>query len=709
MNSFDASKSLLTLLTLLALPHPAQADDAESDQTDIIVTGTRDGYASFDTTSGTKTATPILNVPQSISVVTEQELRDRALLTIADVIRTIPGASAGQGEGHRDQITLRGNNSTADFFVDGLRDDAQYLRSLYNVDRVEVHKGPNAMIFGRGGGGGVLNRVTKGAQAGQSFVGGGLSINSFGNWSGSFDGNLAIGQQAGLRFNAFYESIDGHRDFAEGHRLGINPVIGADLSGIRLQFGYEYVRDVRVIDRGIPSAFVGSIASPAPPAPGFRDTFFGVPNLNESEFEANTVRFRGEADVTSALKANVSLVYSNSDKVYTNAFPATAISNGTVGIESYREPTERQTFIAQANLEWTVQAGPLDHLILFGGEVTNQDTVTERIAGFFNPAILTAAGRRSIVTIRDPLIIPAIFFVAGPAGNTNRKVSSALSQSSIYLQDQISFGDKFDLIGGIRYDRLRIAVTNRFTGAIITRTDELWSPRAGLVFKPVPQASIYASYTKSYLPQSGDQFVTFDASFGALAPETFDNYEIGAKWNIRPALSFTIAAYRLDRGNTRAAGPAAGTTVLTGGQRTKGVEIGLTGKFSDAWQIALGYAFTSGQITTTTIAAPAGRRLAQVPRQQFSLWNRYDVSRRLGLGLGFYFQAASFANISNVTRLPGYMRIDAAAFWKVTSRIELQVNVENLFDARYFPVAHNDNNISTGAPINARFTLNFKI
>ena len=165
---------------------------------------------------------------------------------------------------------------------------------------------------------------------------------------------------------------------------------------------------------------------------------------------------------------------------------------------------------------------------------------------------------------------PQIYFVAGPAGNSNRKVASDLSQVSVYLQDQIKLGAGFELIGGLRYDRLKLAVTNQFTSAVMQRVDHLWSPRVGLVFKPVPQASLYLSRSKSFLPQSGDQFLTFDASFAALEPETFDNLEAGAKWDITPALSASLAIYRLDRGNTRATGPTPGTTVLTGSQRNRG-------------------------------------------------------------------------------------------------------------------------------------------
>lgn len=689
---------LASAATSLGLVGVAQAAVAAEEEQIIIVTGQLDGYRTISTYSGTKTDVPLLDVPQSISVLTEKQLRDEAILTVADLVRHVPGASAGQGEGHRDQVTLRGNGSTADFFIDGLRDDAQYYRGFYNIERVEVHKGPNAMIFGRGGGGGVINRITKGAVAGETRGNALASLNSFGSWYGSADANVAIGQSAALRMNAFYESLDNHRDAFRGDRYALNPVIGAEIGASRVQLGYEYVRDARVVDRGIPS-------ENGRPLAGARDSFFGAIGTNEAEITAHMVRFRGETDISDDLKANVSAVYAHYDKIYSNAYAATAVSAGSVGIEAYRDPTTRENLIVQGNLIWKTQTGPVDHVLLAGAEFTDQDTVTERINGFFNPVIASAANRRVVISTRQPLAIPTPYFIAGPGGNGNRKSSSALRQYSAYLQDQLKFGDHVELVVGLRYDELSLDVINLFNTQRFARKDTLWSPRAGLVLKPAANASLYASYTKSYLPQSGDQFSALDASTAALEPEAFDNYEFGAKWDIRPALSLTAAIYQLDRSNTRASGPVAGSVVLTGMQRTKGAELALVGKVQRNWQVSFGYAYTDAKIVSATTAAPAGQHVAQVPRHQLTLWNRYDVNDRVGLGLGLYRQSKSFTTISNAVVLPSYTRLDAAIFVKINKRLEAQVNVENVGNARYFPTAHNDNNITPGAPINARFTL----
>ncbi len=710
--SFRLASTALALV--LMTPGIAVADDGGDAGDAIIVTGKVEGYRTVDTTSGTKTNTPILDVPQSISVVTNEQLSDQSIRSIADLVRLFPGISSGQGEGHRDQITLRGNNSTADFFVDGLRDDVQYFRSFYNIERVEAHKGPNATIFGRGGGGGIINRITKGALVDQTLIAGTASIDSFGAWSVASDLNVGIGPAA-LRLNAFYEALNNHRDVYNGDRYGINPVIGAQIGEkIKLQLGYEYVNDSRVVDRGIPSAgvlgtpAVGTIGNPTGPLRGFRDAFFGVRGVSETNFEAHVITLRTETALSDQLTLSTQSLYGDYDKVYANVFPASGITGTAaspmLSVEAYTDPTKRKTTISQANLQWRGDTGGIGHVILAGAEYTNQDTTNQRINGFFDSVLVgqTSSDRRRIngVALSTAPIIPPITFRAG-AGN--RSVATDLKQISVYLQDQISFGDSVDLIAGLRYDNLKLGFTNVLGNVSFARTDDLWSPRVGLVIKPVPQASVYASYTKSYLPQSGDQFLTLDASLTTLEPEVFNNYEVGAKWDIKPGLTATVAVYRLDRRNTRAV--VNNVTVLTGSQRSSGLEIGLSGRIVPALQTTFGYAYTKAEITDTTTAAPAGRTLAQVPRHQVSLWNRFDVNDRLGLGLGVYHQAKSFTTISNLTQLPAYTRIDAAVFFKLTDGIEAQVNVENLTNVAYFPVAHNDVNISTGAPINARFTL----
>ena len=687
---------LLAGAALLIWAPAAHAADDDSSAL-ITVTAPRDaGYLVTNTGTATRTDTPLLDVPQTVSVIPRARIDDQAFLSIADALRFVPGATVGQGEGHRDQPTLRGNSSTADFFVDGLRDDVQYYRDFYNIERLEVLKGPNAMIFGRGGGGGVINRVSKTPQA-DRFLAADAAINTFGAWRLGADVNQPLTEGISARVNAVYEDGASHRDAFDLERYAINPTLGFDLGGKgNLILGYEYARDKRTVDRGVPSRN-------GRPVQGFRDSFFGDPDINLSDFKAHIASLAVDYALTENLTIRNRSRYGDYDKLYENVFPATPVSPaGTFGIEAYSDGTQRTNLLTQTDLVWTTATGGIGHTLLAGFELGRQKSRSQRINGFFSPVVNTT---RVIVPFVDPFVAPPVFFRDGPG---NRSVRTQADILGVYAQDQISLGDKVEVVAGLRYDRFSLDFESLLTGAAFSRTDNLWSPRLGVIVKPVENASIYVNYSRSYLPQSGDQFLALDVTTANLEPERFDNYEIGAKWDLSPGVNFTAALYQLTRSNTRAAGPTAGTIVLTGEQRSRGLELEINGKVMPNWQVNGGFAVQRAEIRSTTTAAPAGREVPLVPHIQASLWNRYDVSDRIGLGLGVVWQSESFTSISNLVELPAYARVDAAAFGKLTDNIDVQVNVENLFNAGYFPTAHNDNNISTGGPRSARFTVRTK-
>ncbi len=667
----------------------AEAGSAAALQTadGILVTAKREGYVVLETSAGTKTETPVIDVPQSITIIDNKQIADQGIRSIADLVRFVPGVTSGQGEGHRDQITLRGNNSTADFYLDGVRDDVQYFRSLYNIDRVEILKGPNAMIFGRGGGGGVVNRVTKSALADQTITDATASLDTFGSWYVSGDVNVPLSTgtlASAARLNGYYEELANHRDAYEGRRFGINPVAGFELgSATKLGLSYEYVDDDRTVDRGVPS--LGGH-----PLTGYRDTFFGDPDTNRTTLAAHVASARLNHRFSDAVELNIRGIYGDYDKMYRNIYAGGPVDppSGAFKAGGYWDVTKRDNLVGQADLVWNTTTGSIDHMLLIGVEAARQDTGNNR-----RNAIFASPNGQ----LGDPVTFPAFSF-----GPVIRDRTSQADVLAVYAQDQIEIGQAIELVIGLRHDRFELDTVDLVSGAALSRTDNLWSPRVGLIYKPVENASIYASYAVSYLPQSGDQFLALSPTTANLEPEEFRNYEIGAKWEARPGLIATAAVYQLDTTNGTAAGPVPGTVVLTGEQRTRGFEAGLTGRLTDALQIAAGYSYTDAKVIG---GDDAGKRTAQVPKHNASLWARYQATDRLGLGVGASYQSKSFANLSNAVVLPGYGRLDLAAFYRLTDGIEAQINVENVTDATYFPVAHNDNNISTGAPINARFTL----
>ncbi|MBC7634905.1 MAG: TonB-dependent receptor, partial [Acetobacteraceae bacterium] len=434
----------------------------------------------------------------------------------------------------------------------------------------------------------------------------------------------------------------------------------------------------------------------------FRDTFFGDAALNTSDFDAHVVSVAGDYALTETLTIRNRSRYGDYDKYYQNVYTASPVVAGKVGVEAYNEGTDRENLLTQTDLVWKTSTGGINHVILTGFELGRQTTTNQRINGLF--AIVPGGTTlRTPVALTDPFLPPKPVFGA-PLRRNHTRANIAAG----FIQDQVSLGDHVEIVAGIRYDRFSLDFQNLLTGATLQRTDNLWSPRLGLVYKPAKNASIYVSYSRSYLPQSGDQFTALDASTSALEPERFENYEIGAKWDVTPGLNLTAALYQLDRTNTRAPGAVAGTVELTGEQRSKGLELAANGQILPNWQASLGFAWQDAEIRTATTAAPAGRKVPLVPRIQASAWTRYNINDRLGLGLGVVHQASSFASISNTVTLPAYTRFDLAGFVAVTDAIDVQVNVENLFNTGYFPTAHNDNNISTGGPRSARFTVRTK-
>lgn len=688
------------LLCFAALSVPAMAAEADgADQADgrtIIVTGKAIGYKATDTATATKTDTPLIDVPQTVSVVTRARIDDQALRSMADVLRYVPGTTVGQGEGNRDQITLRGQNTTADFFLDGVRDDVQYYRSLYNIERVEILKGPFALIFGRGGSGGIINRVQKTPSADLLRAAAEGSVNSFGAWDVAADVNAPIADNAAIRINGFYEELNNHRDRFDGKRYAVNPYVAVDLGAWKLGLSYEYVNDDRVTDRGIPSVATGT-GGPNRPVRGQRDTFVGVPGVNRAGLEAHIAKARLDGALTDSLNWSTTVLYGDYDKYYTNVFAngAATADNGTVALSSYTDPTTRRNIIVQSNLVWKFALGEIGNTLLGGLEYGDQHSTNQRRNGTLSSSVFNLA---------NP-VYPTVQF-----GALARDTRSDVTVLSVYAQDQIAFGDHVDVVIGLRYDRFRIEGTD-FVGAAprpFARTDEKISPRLGLILKPRENMSLYGSFSRSFLPRSGDQFLSLTATQSNLAPERFTNYEVGAKWDIRPDLSATLALFQLDRTNATTPDPNnVLATINIGGTRTKGVEAAITGRIAPGWQSSAAYSYQDAKLRGNGFV-----RLGQVPRHQASLWNRYDVTPAFGLGVGVIRQSSQFAAIrtaANTTRLPGFTRVDAALFLKASDRIDIQLNVENLFDETYFSDAHNNNNISTGAPINGRLTVRLKL
>ena len=690
--------ALAALFTLGAAPVWAAETTEQAAADTITVTGR---FLSIDRLNAVKTPTPVLDVPQSLSIVTRAQLEDQAFSSIADILRYTPGLAVSQGEGHRDAIIIRGNQSTADFFLDGLRDDVQYYRPLYNLEQVEILRGANALLFGRGGGGGVVNRVTKTAQLDENFGGLTSSLDTFGAYQVSGDVNSVLSDTVAFRVNVFGEHQENHRDVFEGDRFAVNPTFTLDL-GNRTQavFSYEYVNDDRVVDRGVPSVTV--VGGPDVPLEGYRDTFFGSADGNYTTLEASIFRTRLDHTFSDNLRGNVTIQYADYDKYYQNIYAAgfdAAASPQRLTLDGYADETTRQNFIAQGNLVGEFDTGAFSHTVLLGVEYGDQSTSNARIDNTF------AASNDDQITIdfSTPVTVPDYAFV-----DTLRDRESDVQFASLYLQDQIDLTEQLKLVLGLRFDRFDVDVLDREAVSATDdgrrgRVDEEVSPRLGLIYKPAENVSLYASYAESFLPSAGDQFLTLTRTTEDVQPQQFENTEIGLKWDFTRNLSLTTAVFRVERGLFTSVDPNNVSQVITiPGSVTDGFEVQIAGQLTDAWAINAGYSYLDSTIDGGGFD---GNRTLQTPEHMLSIWNEYQATDQLALALGVTYQDSYFVREDNAVEVPDYTRVDAAVFYDLTDQTRLQLNIENLLDEEYFPDAHSNDNISTGKPLNARITI----
>jgi catecholate siderophore receptor len=648
-------------------------------------------YQSEMITSATKTSTALRDIPQSISVVGKQQIEDQQLTSIGDVVRYLPGVTAHQGENNRDQIIIRGQSSSADFFVNGVRDDVQYYRDLYNLDRVEMLRGPNALVFGRGGGGGVINRVTKeaGFSPFREFT---LQTSSFGGARVAGDFNQPINDKFAFRANGMAEYSKSFRENVNLRRFGFSPTITFNPDyKTHFALAYEFFRDRRVADRGITS-FQNR------PADVPISTYYGNPGDSRVRADVNLLTGTFERQFGN-LNIRNRTMYGDYDRFYQNYVPGKASDDKTlVALSAYNNATRRRNLFNQTDLTYSVSTGGIKHTILGGFELGRQHTNNFRNTGYFNNTSTSL-----LVPFDDPKTTVPVTFRQSATDADNRL---HVNLAAAYVQDQVEVTRYLQIVGGARFDYFDLNYHNNRNGENIRRIDRLVSPRFGVVVKPVTALSLYGSYSVSFLPSSGDQFSSLTNVTQQVKPEKFENIEAGVKWDIRHNLSLTSAVYRLDRTNTRATDPNDSTRIIqTGSQRTNGFEIGLNGNITRAWTVVGGYSYQNAFITSETTAAAAEKQVAQVPHHSFSIWNKYQFLSKLSAGLGIVSRSDMFAAIDNTVVLPGYTRVDAAVFYTFNEHWRLQANIENLFNTRYYLNADNNTNISPGAPIGAKIGL----
>jgi catecholate siderophore receptor len=694
--AFVATSLLVVSSSLTAQTPAASAKDSTVHQADStarklhrvrIIDRRSSSYAPPSTRTATKTDTPLRDVPQAATVLTRGFMNDKAIQTMSQAVEFVPGVTILLGEGHHDQPVIRGNSTTADLFVDGVRDDAEYSRDMYNIERVEAIKGSNAMVFGRGGGGGVINRVTK--EALFAPVGSlSLETGSYGHERTTLDAGQALNDNVAFRVNGFGEHSGGFRQSAMNKRFGVNPtttIVASPSTVFRVD--YEHFDNTQNVDRGIPS-FAGR------PSPAPISQFFGDPGISHAFVHVDDAGIVAEQALGSRIMLRNHSHWASYNKFYQNVFPGSAVdSTGTtLNLSGYNHAQRRDNLINQTDLTSVVTTGGMTHTLLAGVELARERSTDYRRTGYFGGGTSTAQA----VPFGNPSIAATVDFRQSATDNDN---NSHADIGALYVQDQLTLSPHWQAVAGLRVEQFGMHFHNNRTNVDLSRDDKLVSPRAGLIFKPVEPLSIYASASVSHLPSSGDQFASLTVTTQTLEPEDFHNYEIGAKWDVADALSLTAAAYRLDRTNSQAPDPTTpGLIVQTGARRINGLELGASGNVTENWSVAAGYALQRAFVTATTTAAPAGNLVQNVPRNTFSLWNRYQLTPAFGAALGVVSQGRSYAAIDDTVTLPGFTRTDAGLFARLTPNLRAQLNVENLFDVKYYPTSQGNNQIMPGAP-----------
>jgi catecholate siderophore receptor len=654
-----------------------------------------------DQVNSLKPPVPILDVPQSVSVITDEEIKNQGFREIGDIILYTPGVNTSQGEGHRDAVVFRGVRSTADFYQDGVRDDVQYYRSLYNVEQLEILRGPNALLFGRGGTGGLINRVSKKAEIGEAFGSIDFGADSFGAADLAVDANFATSDSTAVRLNLHTDSLANHRDFYEGERYGINPTVKIQVDdATTIDLSYEYADHERFIDRGIPTANNKPVES-------LKDVVFGVEGLNLQTLEASILRGSLAHDYSDSGKFNMSITSSDFKKMYKNLYAAgyDAEAN-TVKLDGYLDPTERQNLIVSANVVNEFSNGSTSGTVLVGLEFVDTDNKNYRYNTFFNNRAGKDAGEptdQQIFNITRPLNIAktskGLDSTVDYTTDLKSSSESDLTVTSFYLQGDIDFSDSWKMIIGGRLDNFDITVTDVKKSQDQSRKDDMFSPRLGVIYKPADNMSLYVSYSESFLPRSGEQYKKLDASGAALDPDVYKNTEFGYKYDINDALTFTAAIF--DSESTRAEKDnETGEMNEIRGLEVEGYEVELSGVIDDQNNLTFGYTSLDG------VTSKGTKQPRELPNQMLSLWYSYQATETFGFGLGVTHQAESFikdtANGSTGPALPDYTRVDFALHINASDNDVVRVHIENLTDELYFPHSHSTHQASVGESLSAR-------
>ena len=655
-----------------------------------------------DQVNSMKPPVPIINVPQAVSIVTDEDILDQGFRALGDIVRYVPGIHTTQGEGHRDAVVIRGVRTTADFYQNGLRDDVQYYRSLYNVEQVEVLKGPNALLFGRGGTGGLINRVSKKALIGETFTNMNVGFDSFGAGDFAVDGNIEVNDSAAFRLMVHSDSLANHRDQYDGDRFGINPTMTfAVNSETEIGLSFEYLDHERYIDRGIPTSIIGGVSTSASrPVDALNHITYGTDG-NVHTTEASILTGTLVHNYSDSGKINLTVSSNDFNKMYQNLY-VNNYDGTNVQLKGYNDVTLRETTIIAFSNVNAFDRGTLT----VGLDIIDTDNENTRFNSWFDNE--NAAERN----IDNHFLATATDFQIDKDGNrtaldytSDLKTHSTtdLEVTSLYLNGNIDLSDQWIMVLGARYEQVdtTIAYSEGASGRsavrvlknTASRDDSNVSPRLGLIFKPQENMSLYLSYSESFIPKSGEQYKKWSAA--TFDPDVYENTEIGFKYDMDDRISMSFAYFDQETVKGQEDG-VGGSEVI--GMAIDGFEIGIAGEVNDQNSINFGLSSVDA-----TKSAGSGEQ-KEIPELTWSLWYTHRASDLFSLSFGALYQDDQLINKENQARLDDFTRIDMAMTITSSDSDTVRINIENLSDETYYPHSHSTHQASVGEPLNVRLS-----
>lgn len=660
----------LLSVALLALSAGAHAEDET-----MTVVGKRSQHEEVAT--ATRTNTPAKLVPQAIDSVKASELTAFGQPTLSEALTGIPGVNAS-GDTRFDGVNIRGFSASNDFYLDGFRDDMQYTRDLGNTERVEVLKGPAAVLYGRGSTGGIVNRVSKKPQKGlESSVS--AQVGSFDSRRLAADLNGEAGEQVQVRLNLAQEDKDSFRNGVTSKRTLLAPSVNWEISD-KLNWLVQYERNEhdRTPDRGIPG--VNGRPADVPKEYVYSDT-----RRDFIDDVAQSTRSRLTWDINDQWQLRQQLGYTSLDSQFDNTY-VTSVKGDQVTRSRWQQDLKANSLISNTEAEGQLQTGPVEHRLLVGFEQNWQ----ERTPKLYQNATAIPAGN-----LYDPGSLPTYDGAMKLSSDANHKVRGY----GLYLQDQLSLGD-WHLLAGLRRDDFTVTSRRNDLNKEETVSVTSLSPRLGLVWNPIEEHAFYASYSKTFTPVGGELIgITPGDKNNNLDPQHTRLYEGGVKsdW-LDGRLATTLSLYRLEMYNKRSKDPLDPTKViLTGLQRTEGIELSARAQLTDEVYLRGGIAIQDAEQVKAD-ADLQGKRPMNVSRQNGELFTGYQSGKQGWFGeTGVTAVGDRFADNANTTTLPGYARFDARAGYR-WQQWETQLSVENLTDHDYFVSATSASQIMPGTP-----------